>query len=223
MPTHRPFPLMWRILGCAVFPVLAMPLVSVGEPLRGPYLGQAEPGRDPIVFAPGVVSTVDGYELNAVFSADGREFFFTRLVGGAEKMFTSRQDKAGVWSPPEMLGLSRANREWDEVDMWLPRGRRSFRDGRRSRWLQRALGPGDAGNLRSERYGPDVDHERGSDLIPWAAGTCSRLSPRTWWRSGELSSTRAHRLTECARSWQIANLPREEYPSTDGKKQRARP
>jgi hypothetical protein len=46
-----------------------------------PYLGQAVPGLTPERFAPGVVST-DAIEFNSVFSPDGREFYFTRIVKG---------------------------------------------------------------------------------------------------------------------------------------------
>ena len=41
-----------------------------------PYLGQPVPGLTPQRFAPGIDST-DAIELNAVFSADAREFYFT--------------------------------------------------------------------------------------------------------------------------------------------------
>ncbi len=49
--------------------------------LTGPYLGQEPPGLVPVVFAPGVVSTRED-ELNAAFSPDGKEFFFTAKRGG---------------------------------------------------------------------------------------------------------------------------------------------
>lgn len=48
------------------------------------YVGQTPPGDTPELFAPGVVST-EAVELNSVFSPDGREFFFTRLVEGPDE------------------------------------------------------------------------------------------------------------------------------------------
>jgi hypothetical protein len=50
-----------------------------------PYLDQPVPGLTPERFAPGIVST-DAIELNGVFSADGREFYFTRIVEGLDTM-----------------------------------------------------------------------------------------------------------------------------------------
>jgi len=46
--------------------------------LDGPYFGQEEPGVDPEVFAPGIVSTRGGHEFSCTFSPDGREFYFNR-------------------------------------------------------------------------------------------------------------------------------------------------
>ena len=43
--------------------------------LRGDYLGQDPPGLSPELFASGIVSTNEN-DLNAVFSSDGREFYF---------------------------------------------------------------------------------------------------------------------------------------------------
>lgn len=66
-----------------------------------PYFGQPTPGATPERFAPGVVST-DAIELNGVFTPDGREFFFTRLVDGIDTMFHSVID-GGRWSDPRPL------------------------------------------------------------------------------------------------------------------------
>jgi hypothetical protein len=48
------------------------------------YLGQTPPGTSAELFAPGIVST-GAVELNSVFSSDGREFFFTRLIDGPDE------------------------------------------------------------------------------------------------------------------------------------------
>lgn len=48
------------------------------------YLAQTPPGTTAELFAPGVVST-EAVELNSVFSPDGLEFFFTRLIEGPDE------------------------------------------------------------------------------------------------------------------------------------------
>jgi len=60
-------------------------LNSTAAPARlpHPYLGQPLPGLKPERFAPGIVCT-DAVELNGVFSPNGREFYFTRLVAGLD-------------------------------------------------------------------------------------------------------------------------------------------
>lgn len=78
------------------------------------YLGQTSPGLVPEVFAPGVVST-DAVELNSVFSPDGREFFFTRLIDGPDEQegYPGRTRPIlhhmvytdGAWSEPRALRL----------------------------------------------------------------------------------------------------------------------
>jgi hypothetical protein len=74
--------------------------------LKGPYLGQKLPGQAPQLFAPGIVSTgMD--DLNAVFSADGTEFFFAVKLPmrGRHVMLTMKQEH-GLWSAPTVLPFS---------------------------------------------------------------------------------------------------------------------
>ena len=47
--------------------------------LEGPYLGQRPPGLTPEVFATGLISTDDEYELNSVFSLDGQRVLLRDL------------------------------------------------------------------------------------------------------------------------------------------------
>jgi hypothetical protein len=54
------------------------------HPAEMRYLGQTPPGTTTELFAPGIVST-EVVELNSVFSPDGREFFFTRLIDGPDE------------------------------------------------------------------------------------------------------------------------------------------
>lgn len=79
-----------------------------------PYLGQMPPELTPKLFAPGMVNT-GAVELNSVFSPDGNEFFFTRMVGGPGEqknypgkgrliLFHSKYSYGG-WSAPKTLRL----------------------------------------------------------------------------------------------------------------------
>lgn len=95
--------------------------------LRGPYLGQEPPGLTPQVFAPGVISLDDERELNSVFSPDGQTFMFSRQVDGVFKMYSSTQDRDGVWSPPKLTGPSRSYPGHSDVDMmFAPGGKRIY-------------------------------------------------------------------------------------------------
>lgn len=84
-------------------------------PPRPPYFGQPVPGLTPEKFAPGVVST-EAIELNGVFTPDGREFFFTRLVDAIDTMFHSRYAD-GVWSAPRPLMVYAGQAKAVAVDM----------------------------------------------------------------------------------------------------------
>jgi hypothetical protein len=58
-----------------------LPLRATADP-QAPqsFLGQQPPGRTPVVFAPGIVST-DAHEFSCSFSPDGSEFYFARGTG----------------------------------------------------------------------------------------------------------------------------------------------
>ncbi|MEM9183127.1 MAG: polysaccharide deacetylase family protein [Pseudomonadota bacterium] len=75
---------------------------SMLPPATGSYLGEASPGLDPQVFAPGVVSLPDQYEYGSVFSADGREMFFGVALGGRDEIRVTRFD-GERWTPPEVV------------------------------------------------------------------------------------------------------------------------
>lgn len=52
-------------------------------PPEGPYLGQTPPGSTPVVFAPGIVSK-EHRDNSGFFSADMKEFYFTRKLTGED-------------------------------------------------------------------------------------------------------------------------------------------
>jgi len=60
--------------------------------LYGDYLGQTPPGDTPVVFAPGIVSTIYMEHSALAFSPDGNELFWRVQEG-----FVSAPDDAGPW------------------------------------------------------------------------------------------------------------------------------
>jgi WD40 repeat protein len=80
------------------------------------YFGQPPPGLTPARFAPGVVSTDEAVELNGVFTPDGRELFFTRIVDTIFTMFHARF-AGGKWSAPRPLMVYANNAKATAVDM----------------------------------------------------------------------------------------------------------
>ncbi|MDH4271667.1 MAG: ankyrin repeat domain-containing protein [Candidatus Aminicenantes bacterium] len=72
---------------------------------KGPYLGQEKPGREPEVFAPGIVSGRYGLHSNVAFSPDGREAFWSIMIPprgrgyGSGKTLVSRE-VGGRWTYP---------------------------------------------------------------------------------------------------------------------------
>jgi hypothetical protein len=88
---------------------------SKGFPvLKGPYLGQKPPGKTPEIFAPGIISIKERYELNSEFSPEGDEFYFELSTSTPEEekkgnyfyvIMVSRLLN-GVWTKPEMAAFS---------------------------------------------------------------------------------------------------------------------
>ena len=74
--------------------------------LKGEYLGQKPPGMTPEIFAPGTVSEGRD-ESSAVFSPDGKEFFYTTKLG-PQKRHTVMVSKVmnGTWTKPDIASFS---------------------------------------------------------------------------------------------------------------------
>ncbi|MEM8800852.1 MAG: hypothetical protein AAGF15_12340 [Pseudomonadota bacterium] len=83
---------------------------------RGKYLGETEPGMTPKVFAPGFVSTEDGFELNATFAPEGGRFLFSRRIDNVYKIMEV-QKRDGVWGDPLISPISRTYPGHADVDM----------------------------------------------------------------------------------------------------------
>jgi len=77
--------------------------------LSGAYFGQTAPGSSPEIFAPGLISTQDGWEAAITFSPDGKELFFTRRpsIQGNENRIMHSELKDGKWTKPELAPFSR--------------------------------------------------------------------------------------------------------------------
>ena len=93
---------------------------------ENPYLGQAPPGDEPVIFAPGIISIPDRHEMGITFSPDGREVYFGRSEGteisSHWSIYVCREDN-GVWSPPEKADFSLRR---DIAPHMAPDGKRFF-------------------------------------------------------------------------------------------------
>ncbi len=98
-----------------------------------PWLGQKPPGADPVVFAAGVVST-EKIELNAAFTPDGKEIYFSRRGGDKKfRIMIVRQNDDGSWNAP---GVAPFSGTCSEADPFITR------DGRMMFFISRRPGEG---------------------------------------------------------------------------------
>jgi ankyrin repeat protein len=89
---------------------------SIIEPvLEGDYLGQKTPGTQPERFAPGIVST-EKNELNSVFSADGREFYYAIQTGQMKWVIMVMKRVNDRWSKPAPASFSG---QYSDVDLFI--------------------------------------------------------------------------------------------------------
>jgi len=72
--------------------------------LRGPYLGQEPPGREPKIFAPGVVST--GLATRDIAMTPGGDELYFAVTLGAKTMIMMTRQLDGVWTEPEVAPFS---------------------------------------------------------------------------------------------------------------------
>lgn len=73
--------------------------------LTGKYVGQNVPGLTPEIFAPNIVSTGMS-EINACFSPDFTEFFYTNILPNRKMVIISMSYINGKWSEPEVANFS---------------------------------------------------------------------------------------------------------------------
>jgi Tol biopolymer transport system component len=100
--------------------------------LKGPYLGQTPPGMRSEVFAPGIISTPDLYEMNSIFSPRGDEFYYVISTTAPEEkaegvyFYVMMQTRLvnGTWTKPEQVPFSE---EFSMVDIaFSPDGNRLY-------------------------------------------------------------------------------------------------
>lgn len=83
--------------------------------LTGLYLGQKPPGVTPELFAEGIVSTGKN-EVNAVFSKDGKEFYYSLFNSGKGYTIMMMEEKKDGWTKPTVAPFSG---KYSEVDMFI--------------------------------------------------------------------------------------------------------
>jgi hypothetical protein len=72
---------------------------------QGPYLGQASPGSQPALFAPGIVST-GFFERDLAVTSDGTEIFYGLIFGQHVTIMHTRLLN-GAWTEPEVAPFAR--------------------------------------------------------------------------------------------------------------------
>jgi ankyrin repeat protein len=115
--------------------------------LAGPYLGQAAPGAEPVLFAPDVVSTHTFQHGTVTFSPDGREAFWASSFPVVDEPYThgmilTSRIENGRWTAPAPASFSE-HRTGDDVPFFHPDSSRLFflssrgRGGERIWWVDR--------------------------------------------------------------------------------------
>ena len=90
--------------------------------LRGPYLGQEPPGSEPVLFAPGVVST-DTAEWSTAFTPDGLELFFG-VYAESSTSILHMVTVDGRWTEPVVASFSGTYPDYDLT--MSPKGNRVY-------------------------------------------------------------------------------------------------
>ena len=90
--------------GLLILSTMSNPAAQPVHPPSGPYLGQSPPGLEPQLFAPGIVST-EANEHGCTWSADGTEFYFTRIIDNRPTIMRMHRVDS-IWRGPEVTPFS---------------------------------------------------------------------------------------------------------------------
>jgi hypothetical protein len=105
MKFTRPLLKQWRLGLTLLVSLLATAVLAQNPSTKptGPYLGQTPPGKTPVVFAPGIVST-GTHEFSFSMNPEGTEVYFARGIGemNIKKIMVTRLVN-GVWTDPAPL------------------------------------------------------------------------------------------------------------------------
>lgn len=92
--------------------------------LTGPYLGQVQPGDEPELFAPGIVST-GMYTRDIAMTPDGKEIYFCVMEAGFSVVLKTKLVD-GRWTQPEVASFS-ADAAHQEIEPHIaPDGQKMF-------------------------------------------------------------------------------------------------
>ena len=89
----------------------------------GPYLGQMPPGNEPVLFAPGIVTTSTG-EWSMAVTPDGLEIFFGLAAEDTTHILHTFATDDGLWTDPSVASFSG---EFSDFDLTMsPDGNRLY-------------------------------------------------------------------------------------------------
>jgi Tol biopolymer transport system component len=98
--------------------------LEISEETENPYLGEAPPDDEPVIFASEIISTPDFIEIGITFSPNGKEIYFARSAGpeisSDFSIWVCRDGKKG-WETPRVASFSTHR---DFAPFMMPGGRR---------------------------------------------------------------------------------------------------
>ena len=172
--------------------------------LKGPYLGQPEPGDKPQMFALDIVSTRHMIHGNVVFTPDGREAYWsgTYPAAGSDKLeyqILTMKQVQGTWGAPRLAPFSAWNtRMTARPSLRTGRGS-SFSPGGRSS----PAGPSPIARISGP---PNVGATRGGSRSTWGTrSTLCRCTGRSRRTSKETSISAGR--TPRANRWATSSSP----------------
>jgi Tol biopolymer transport system component len=89
--------------------------------LKGPYLGQKPPVKEPVLFAPGIVSNGRNHSSVAI-SPDGKELYWS----GAERKIWFTKLETGRWTKPEVVSFCKEDSYEYDNPFITPDGKKMF-------------------------------------------------------------------------------------------------